>query len=175
VLFTSTASPVPMLGVEEVRAVMAARNGRPLLIVDIAMPRDVEPAVASLEGVDLLDMDGIRAFADRGLAERRREVPAVRAIVDEEMERYESARTSRAVAPIVAEMHRWAEGVREGEIARFSSKLADLEPAERELVEAITRGIVAKLVHVPTVRLKDASGSLRGERLSEALRDLLDL
>ena len=119
---------MPLLGVDEVRAAMAPRGGRPLLIVDIAMPRDVEPAVAELDGVDLLDMDGIRAFADRGLAERRREVPAVRAIVDEELDRYESARTSRAVAPIVAEMHRWAEGVRQGELERFSSSWPSSTP-----------------------------------------------
>ncbi|HKY13866.1 MAG TPA: glutamyl-tRNA reductase [Microthrixaceae bacterium] len=175
VAFTSTASPVPLLSVDDIAPVVARRDGRPLLIVDIAVPRDVDPVVGSIEGVDLLDMDDLRAFADRGLAERRREVPAVEAIVDAEVDRYESARTSREVAPLVTDMREWAETVRGSEVGRFATKLSTLDPNEREAVEALTRAIVAKLVHVPTTRLKDASGTLRGERLSAALRDLLDL
>jgi glutamyl-tRNA reductase len=131
--------------------------------------------VAEIEGVSLLDMDDLRAFADRGLAERRREVPAVEEIIDEELSRYESARTSRQVAPLVSELHHWSESLRAAELDRFASKLAELDPQEREAVEALTRGLVAKLVHTPTVRLKDASGTLRGERLASALRDLFDL
>jgi glutamyl-tRNA reductase len=175
VLFTSTASPIPLVGRDDIEAAMARRDGRPLLIVDIAVPRDVDGDVAEIPGVSLLDMEDLRAFADRGLAERRREVPAVEAIIDEELNRYESARTSRQVAPLVAELHHWGESVRTAELERFAAKLSDLSPAEREAVEAVTRGLVAKLLHNPTVRLKDASGSLRGERLAAALRDLFDL
>jgi glutamyl-tRNA reductase len=175
VLFTSTASPTPLVGVSEIEAAMRARDGRPLLIVDIAVPRDVDGAVSSIDGVSLLDMDDLRAFADRGLAERRREIPAVEEIITEELARYETARTSRQVAPLVSELHHWSESVRTAELDRFAAKLAELDPEQRDAVEAMTRGLVAKLVHTPTVRLKAASGTLRGERLAAALRDLFDL
>ncbi len=175
VLFTSTASPTPLVGVAQIEDAMRARDGHPLLIVDIAVPRDVDGAVSAIEGVSLLDMDDLRAFADRGLAERRREIPAVEEIIAEELGRYETARTSRQVAPLVSELHHWGESVRTAELDRFAAKLADLDPQQRDAVEAMTKGLVAKLVHRPTVRLKDASGTLRGERLAAALRDLFDL
>jgi len=175
VLFTATASSTPILGPDEVARVMTERNGKPLLVVDIAVPRDVEPAVAELPGVELLDMDDIRAFCEAGLAERRREVPAVEAIVDAELGRWADRYSSREVAPVVAEIHRRAEEIRAGELGRYAAKLSSLDPAEREAVEALTRGIVAKLLHTPTVRLKDAAGSPRGERLTRSLRDLFEL
>jgi len=76
---------------------------------------------------------------------------------------------------VVAEIHRRAEEIRAGELGRYAAKLSSLDPAEREAVEALTRGIVAKLLHTPTVRLKDAAGSPRGERLTRSLRDLFEL
>ncbi len=175
VLFTATAASSAILGPEEMSRIMAERGGRPLLVVDIAVPRDVDPAVAGIEGIDLLDMDDISAFCDAGLAERRREVPAVEAIVDQELLRWSERHTSREVAPLVGEIHRRAEAIRAGELERYTSKLASLDPAEREAVEALTRGIVKKLLHTPTVRLKDAAGSPRGERLTRSIRDLFEL
>ena len=85
VLLTSTTSPVPILGVEDLAPVMARRTGSPLLIVDVAIPRDVEPAVAGVEGITVLDLDDLRAFAQAGLDERRREVARVRCIIDDEV------------------------------------------------------------------------------------------
>jgi glutamyl-tRNA reductase len=177
VLFTSTGSVEPIIGVADVAPALAARadRARELLIVDIAVPRDVDPAVGELDGVTLLDMDALQAFADRGLSERRREVPAVRAIVEEELARYEAARSSREVAPLVTELHQWADGVRTAELERHRARLADLDPATRDAVESLTRGLVAKLLHSPTVAVKDASGTPRGERLASSLRDLFDL
>ena len=175
VVFTSTAAAEPLITVDAVRAVMAARDGRDLVIVDIAMPRDVEPAVAHIDGVTLLDLEGLSEFAERGLADRRREVPAVQAIVESELDRYEAARTSREVAPLVSDLHHRAEDIRLAELERFATRLVDLDPAQRDAVEALTRGLIAKLVHTPTIAVKDASGTPRGERLAAALRDLFDL
>ncbi len=175
VLFTATAASGAVLGTEEMARIMAERDGRPLLVVDIAVPRDVDPAVAEIDGIELLDMDDLRAFCDAGLAERRREVPAVESIVDDELARWSDRHTSREVAPLVGEIHRGAEAIRAGELERYAARLASLEPAEREAVEALTRGIVAKLLHTPTVRLKDAAGTPRGERLTRSVRDLFEL
>ena len=155
--------------------VLAARGGRPLLIVDVAVPRDVDPAVGELPGVTLLDMDDLRAFAEEGMSGRRREVARVRALVEDEVDRWVSATTGRAAAPLIGALRAKAEAVRQSEIERLRSRLQDLDPRQQEAIEALTRGILAKLLHEPTVRLKDAAGSPRGERLAEALRALFDL
>lgn len=174
-LMTSTGASSIMVEHGDVCGVMEARNGRPLLIVDVALPRDVDPSVGLLEGVELLDMDDLRSFADAGLAERRREVEAAKGIVDAEVERFMSVAQAREVAPLVASLHARAEAVRAGELDRFSAKLSGLDDRQRDAVEALTKGIVAKLLHDPTIRIKDAAGSAKGERLADALRDLFDL
>lgn len=175
VVFSATGSLTPLVGVEQMRRVALDRAGRPLVMVDIGVPRDVDAAVGAIEGIELLDMEALRCFCDAGIEDRRREVPAVTTIVDLEVDRYESIVNAREVAPLVTDLHRWAENVRAGEVDRFSARLAELDSEQREVVEALSRGIVAKMLHSPTVRLKDAAGSARGERLSGALRELFDL
>ncbi len=174
-LLTGTGASSMLIEHADLARVMAARQGRPLLIVDVAVPRDVDPTAADLPGVTLLDMDDLRAFAEAGQAERRREVAAVRTMVGEELDRYTAVSSAREVAPLVAALREHAEDVRRAELERFRSKLGELDERQLEAVEALTHGIVAKLLHQPTVGLKDAAGTPKGERLAEALRDLFDL
>ena len=174
-LLTGTGATSMLLEHADIARVMDARSGRPLLVVDVAVPRDVDPSAADLPGVTLLDMDDLRAFAEAGQAERRREVEAVEALGTAELARYVALSSAREVAPLVGALRAQAEAVRQGEIDRFRGRLGDLDERQVEAVEALTRGIVAKLLHEPTVNLKDAAGSPRGERLSEALRDLFDV
>ena len=175
VLLTSTTASTAILTVEDIVPVLAARQGRPLLIVDVAIPRDVEPVVAELDGVTVLDLDDLRAFAQAGLDVRRREVAHVRCIIDDEVAEYLNEANAREVAPTVAALHALADEVRTGELERFRSRLIGLDDRQREAVEALTRGIIGKLLHGPTVQLKEAASSQRGERLAEALRALFDL
>ncbi len=128
-----------------------------------------------LDGVTVLDLDDLRAFARAGLDERRREVSRVRAIIDEEVADYLGDALARQVAPTISALHDRADGIRQAELDRFRARLEGLEPRQREAVEALTRGIVAKLLHEPTVRLKDTAGTPRGDRLAEGLRLLFDL
>jgi len=174
-LLTSTGASSIMLEHGDLSRVMKAREGRPLLIVDVAVPRDVDPAAAELDGVTLLDMDDLRAFADAGMAERRLEVAAVQRMLDDELERFIAVSTAREVAPLVAGLHDRGESIRSAEVDRFRSRLGELDAKQVDAVEALTKGIVAKLLHDPTIGLKDAAGTPRGERLAEALRDLFDL
>jgi glutamyl-tRNA reductase len=174
VLLTTTGSPSVLIEASDVAGVMDARE-RDLLIVDIAVPRDVDPAVRRLPGVTLLDMDDLQRFAEAGIAGRRGEITKVETIIAEEVQRYLDAATAREAAPLVAALRERAEGVRQGELARLASRLDGLEDRERQAVEALTRGIVNKLLHEPTVRLKDAAGSPRGDALAEAVRALFDL
>jgi glutamyl-tRNA reductase len=120
-------------------------------------------------------MDDLRAFAAAGLAGRRREVARVQAIIAEEVGRHAATSTAREVAPLVVALRGRGEAVRSAEIERFRARIDALDPQAREAVEALTKGIVAKLLHEPTVRLKDAAGSPRGDRLADALRALFDL
>jgi glutamyl-tRNA reductase len=174
-LITSTGASSIILEHADVEPVAAARAGRPLLIVDIAVPRDVDAAAGTLPGVTLLDMDDLRAHAEQGLAERRREMASVRAIVEQEVVRYLERSTAREAAPLVASLRQRADEVRLAELERQGSRLADLTPEQREAVEAATRAVLAKLLHQPTVALKAAAGTPKGDRLAEALRDLYDL
>jgi len=174
-LLTGTGATSMLLEHADIARVMSVRHGRPLLVVDVAVPRDVDPSAADLPGVTLLDMDDLRAFAETGQAERRREVDAVRVLVAAELDRYVAVSSAREVAPLVASLHDRAEAVRLAELDRFRTRLGELDARQAEAVEALTRGIVAKLLHDPTVGLKDAAGTPRGERLSEALRDLFSL
>jgi glutamyl-tRNA reductase len=155
--------------------VLEARQGRPLLIVDIAVPRDIDPAVGQLPGVTLLDMDDLRAFAATGEAAREGEVAGVRTIIDDELERYLGVASAREVAPMIVALRDRAELVRQGEIERYRSRLGQLDPEQLAAVEALTHGIIGKLLHDPQLALKDAAGSPRGDRLVAALRDLFAL
>ena len=174
VLLTCTGAGTTLIDTD---LVVAARTGTdtPLLVVDIAVPRDVAPDVELVDGVTVLNLDHLRDWAARGLALRATEAERVRDIVGEEVERFGLESTARQAAPLVAQLHEKAEAVRQSELDRFASKLASLDPAQRDTVEALTKGMVAKLLHHASVRLKDDAGTPQGERNSAAVRDLFDL
>jgi glutamyl-tRNA reductase len=175
VLLSSTGARSLMLEKADLAPVMATRPDRPLLVVDIAVPRDVDVAVGEVEGVTLLDMDDIRSFAAVGLAERRREVASVEAILNDELERYLGATSAREVAPMIVALRQRADEVRAAEVERVRNRVGGFDERQAELVESVTRGLVAKLLHPPTVVLKDAAGSPRGDRLVAALRELFEI
>lgn len=175
VLLTGTGATEMMLAHADLERTMAGRPGRPLLIVDVAVPRDVDPSAGELDGVTLLDMDDLRRFAEVGLTARRGEIAMVREVVNAEVDRYGAVSSAREVAPLVGALRSRAEQVRRAELDRLSGRLAGLDERQRDAVEALTQGIVAKLLHEPTVGLKEAAGTPRGERLAESLRHLFDL
>lgn len=182
VVLTSTSADSVVMGTDIFEVALAARAGRahggdvrPMVIVDIAVPRDVDPAVDALGGVVRLDVEDVRRYAEEQMAGRVGEVPAVRAILAEELERYKASAAGRLAAPVVAALRERAELLRAAEIERYGSRLEAMSEEDRELFDIVTRRVVAKLLHDPTVRLKQAAGSPRGERLAEALRTLFDL
>jgi glutamyl-tRNA reductase len=175
ILMTSTASSEVLVERATVEMVMACRNGRPLLVVDVALPRDVDPGVREVNDVSLLDLDDLKDYAQRSADRRRREIGKVRQILSAEIDRYRAERAAREVAPLVAALHELGEHVRTGELERFRAKLEKLDPDTRVLVDAITQGIVNKLLHEPTVRVKDAAGTPRGDYFADALTTLFDL
>jgi glutamyl-tRNA reductase len=174
-VLTSTGATEILISRDEIEVAMPRRFGRSLLIVDIAVPRDVDPGVADVPGVTLLDMDDLKAFAEHSMDRRRREVARVRRIISAELERLRTERTAREVAPLVSALRSRGEDIRLAELDRFRSKLEGVDPRTAEAIEALTRGIVAKLLHQPTVRVKEAAGSGRGELYADALSALFDL
>ena len=150
-------------------------GSRELLVVDIAVPRNVAPEVAHCPQVTLLDLDDLRDWAAKGIELRAAETGHVRAIVSEEVERFLVDKTARQAAPLVTSMYERAESIRTAELERFASKLSGLDEQQRAVVDALTKGIVAKLLHRPSVQLKDGAGTPRGERNAAAVRDLFDL
>jgi glutamyl-tRNA reductase len=175
VLFTSTGSASLMLEYGEMATLMAQRDGRELVVVDIAMPRDVDPSAGELPGIVLLDMNDVRNFADAGLRERQAEIDVVRAIIAEEVDSYLGQSSARVAAPLIAELRSHAAAITELEFQRFGPRLDELDETQRAAVDGLVNGIVNKLLHEPSVRLKEAADSPRGDRLAEALRDLFGL
>lgn len=171
-LLSSTGAPGVVVEEADLAAATVDRPDRPLLVIDLGMPRNVAPGVGDLPSVTLLDLADLRTFVDSRLDERRKEVARVRSVLADELSRYIADVAARQVAPMVAALRQHAEGVRAGELERHRARLSGLDDRQQEAVEALTRAIVAKLLHEPTVRLKDAAASPRGERLSTAIRDL---
>jgi glutamyl-tRNA reductase len=174
VVVASTGSGDAVITVDQLRSARAGIH-TPLHIIDIAVPRDVEPEVAELDGVTVLDLDDLRDWADRGRALRAKEAELVRRIVAEEVDNFAIEQTARQAAPLISSMHKAADAVRANEIERFANRLADLSDADRTAVEALTKAIVSKLLHEPSVRLKLDAGTPQGERNAAAIRDLFDL
>ncbi len=147
----------------------------PLLVIDLGVPRNVEPSVRALDGVTLLDMDALSVSVARALDVRAEESVAARAIVAAEVERYRSASRQRGAAPVIASLRSRLEALRVAELERHRAQLADLSEEEWDHVDAATRAALAKMLHEPTMLLKETAGTPRGERLVEALRILFDL
>ncbi|MGH9132946.1 MAG: glutamyl-tRNA reductase [Ilumatobacteraceae bacterium] len=172
-VLTCTGSGEPILTADFLAG--SRPHSRPLLIVDIAVPRDVDAAVAQLSNVRILDLDDLRDWADRGRSHRMVEAERVREIVRAEVARFAHEVTALQAAPLVTAMRDHAEAVRAVELERYASRLAELDDAERDAVDALTRSIVAKLLHQPSVRLKQQAGTPQGERNAAAVVDLFDL
>ena len=176
VAFTTVGTSHPIVTRDLLEAALTRRTGRTdLVVVDLGVPRNVEPVASTLDGLVLLDMDDLRAAVADAITGRQDEVAAATGIVSDEVERYRAASRARAAAPMVSALRSRVEEVRRAELDRQRSKRSDLDDAQWEQVDAVTRAMVAKLLHQPSVTLKEAAGTPRGERLVESLRALFDL
>ncbi|MBI5831322.1 MAG: glutamyl-tRNA reductase [Armatimonadetes bacterium] len=175
IIVSSSSAPHAIITVEKLRPHLATRRGRPLFIVDIAVPRDVEPAVADLEDVYLFDIDDLQTVCDRYRAERAKEAEAVAVMVDEETRRFEHWLGSRAVTPLLVELRTRTEALRDTELERWMRRLPNLEPEERELVGQMMRSFANKLLHGPTTHLRAMAGREQGAEWVPFVRSLFEL
>ncbi len=175
VVVCSTSAPGIVLRGDDVAAALRARRGRPLFLIDLAVPRDVDPAVHELDGCYLYDIDDLEAVVVESLAGRRREAERAESIVAGESERFAAWHASLEVVPAIASLRARAEEIRAGELARVEGRLDRLSDAERRTVESVTAGIVNKLLHLPTVRMKQAAVTPDGVVYAHAVRHLFGL
>lgn len=174
IVISSTDAPGYVIGERDVSQAVARRGGRPLFIIDIAVPRDVDPAVRALSDVVLYDIDDLKALCDLNRKGRQREVESVQRIIDGEVERFEAWWQSRRVVPTIVAMREQAERDRQTELAEALGRLRHLSETDRATVDALTRAIVSKLLHRPTIRLKEMASRSDEESIRLA-RDLFGL
>jgi glutamyl-tRNA reductase len=170
VVVSSTSSAEPILS----RGQVPDRKGRPLFVIDLAVPRDVDPGLAELEDCYLYDIDDLQAVVRESLNGRRREAERAEAIVEHEAERFRDWQASLQVVPAIASLRQRAELIRSGELAKAESRLEGLSDSERRTVESLTTQIVNKLLHLPIVRLKQAAAA-EGSGYVEVAKDLFGL
>ena len=171
----STAAPHAVVTWERVGAVIRGRRGKPLCILDLAVPRDVDPAIAQLENVFLYDVDDLQTVAAQATARRRDEVPAAERIVEEETDLFWSWYGGLGVVPTIKELRSRMEALRAAELERVLRHLAHLSPDDRAQVEQFSQALLNKFLHHPTIALKAAAEEGRGYGLLEALRRLFGL
>jgi glutamyl-tRNA reductase len=175
VVVTATSAETPVVSEAAVEAAMAGREERPLVLVDLAVPADVERSAGEVTGVRLFDVDDLRAGLDDAIASRMREVPAVEAIVEEEVEAFARRHRELEVEPLVAAMRRQAEAIRVRELERTLRDLGDLDPETAARIEHLSRALVKKVLHEPTVRLRERAGAGGAEDVAAAARELFGL
>jgi glutamyl-tRNA reductase len=175
VLVCSTAAPHAVVGVEQVRPALESRGDQPLCILDIAMPRDVEPAVGELANVFLYNLDDLQAVVSSNLERRRREVPTAEQLVDAEVGKYWDWLAGLAAVPALTEMRGRMDELRERELADALRRLSGLTAADRAVVEEFSKSLMNKFLHEPTRRLRTAAANGRGLGVVDTARYLFGL
>ena len=175
IVVTATGSPDPVLSRGMVEEAMRPRRGRPLFLIDIALPRDVDPDAGTLDQVFLYDIDDLQGIVKENLARRSSEVSRAESIVREEVDRFRAWMQSRDVVPTVVALRQQFEAIRRSELQRLEPKLAALPPEARARVDEITHLIVEKLLLTPTEQLKGADDEATALAFSDALNRLFKL
>jgi glutamyl-tRNA reductase len=174
VVVCSTDAPHPVISADQVTAALHDRPTRPMVLIDIAVPRDVEPAASAVHGAVLFDIDDLERVVAQHRDERQEHARRAEVLVDEEVDRYAEWRSGLSVAPVITSLREMAEAVRLGEIAKAERGEA-LTPEEIERLDAVTRAVLNKLLHEPTVRAREAASSQDGLRHIDSLRYLFGL
>ena len=175
IVITSTAAPGLVVRRADVEAARTGRGGRPLFLIDIALPRDVDPAVRGLPGVFLYDLDDLRSVGDANLRERQRDAAAAEALVEGEVAAFLDAQRSRRAVPLLVALRERAEDIRRGEIEKARRRMGSLTPEQERALDSATAAIVNKLLHTPTVRLKEMAQAGQSDQQAILVRRVLGL
>lgn len=174
-VISSTGAPHLIVRRDTMVQVMRARRGRPLFLIDIAVPRDIDPGAGELDGVFLYDIDDLEQVVEANLRERRREAWKVERIIEEEVARFAHWWNTQEVVPIIRSLREKMEGIRRREVERALAKLPHLNERERNIIEGMTSLIVNKILNDPTVKIKEYANGANREVYLATLRDLFNL
>jgi glutamyl-tRNA reductase len=172
VVIASTSAPGFVVGRAAVASALRARRGRPLLLVDLAVPRDLDPAINELDGCFLYDVDDLEAVVAETLSGRRSEAARAERLVADEADRFRAWQASLDVVPTIASLRGLVEEIRDRELAKAGARLSE---SERRQVESVTSQILAKLLHLPTIRMKEAAAAADGVVYADVVRHLFGL
>lgn len=175
VVIASTSADRYILDAGQVAGVLGSRAGRPLFLIDLAVPRDLDPEINDLPDCYLYGIDDLEAVVADAAAEHAEAAVVAEEIVRAEARAFAAWRNERDVVPAIRRLRRRAEEIRSGELSRAAGRLEDLTPRERRAVEAMSAQIVNKLLHVPIVRLKEAAAGAEGGEYADTVRHLFGL
>jgi glutamyl-tRNA reductase len=170
IVITSSGASGYLLGKEDMRRIIEARRNRPMFLIDIAVPRNIDPEVNELDNVFLYDIDDLQRVVDENLQSRLDQAKEADRIIDEEVERLENWLRTRQVGPLIASLQDQLEQIRAGELERVRGRLGSLTPQQEQAVEALTRGIVNKIAHGPISELRRNAGTADNNTVLEAIR-----
>jgi len=175
IVVSATNSPHHIVERDVLEEVMAAREGRPLLLIDIAVPRDIEPACREVGGVSVHDIDDVQQIVERNASGREAEAPQAERIIDAELDRFERWLSALEVVPTIAALRERGEEIVRRVMAENAPRWESLSEADRERMEAMAKAIASRLLHEPTVRMRRAAGSEDAYLYVSALRQLFGL
>ena len=175
IVVTGTAAAQPVLTKADVQQALGGRRGRPLFLIDIAVPRDVEPDVNTLDGVYLYDIDDLQQVVDKNLEQRKRAAEEARRQIEDEVTAFARWLQATEVTPTIVSLRRSFQEVGEREIERHNRRLAGLTEEQRAVIDELTRAVVNKLLHAPLRHLKEAASAGQAEEVVRTYRDIFDL
>lgn len=175
IVITSTGSPRPIVTREVVSRLLHGRGARPLFFIDIAVPRDVEASVNTLEGVYCYDIDDLRQVVDANLRERQREAQRAEAVVEREVAKFLARLADADVIPTIVSLRERLEAIRTAEVQKTLARLPDAPPQTREAIEALSTAIVNKVLHAPITKLRESSRAGAGRSWTELVHELFGL
>jgi glutamyl-tRNA reductase len=171
----ATGAPHIVMYRRDVEAILPQRQGRPLVIVDIAVPRDVEDSVRDLAGVDFYDIDDLQSVVDTNLELRTAAIPEVETIIQQEINRFTEWYNSREVTPIIKDLRAWAQGIADDELLHTLNRLADTDERTRQIVSQMAHRLVNRILHEPTARLRVQANEGNGYGYAHAVQELFAL
>jgi glutamyl-tRNA reductase len=175
IVISCTAASHYVVHYRQVAEMMGGLPGKKIMMIDIAVPRDIDPLVAGLPGIALYDIDDLQGVVDQNLAWRSQVAVEAERIIEEELDRFMQWLGTQFVVPTVSALKQWAEQIKQNELRRALNRLGELSEHDRKVVGSLANSIVNQLLHVPVTRLKDYALTSKGHLYTEVLQNLFDL
>jgi glutamyl-tRNA reductase len=175
IILTSTGAPEPLFRKSDGEKLRSRRRNRPVFFIDIAVPRNVAPEVNKLDGIFVYDVDDLQSVAASNGTERKKEAERAERIIEAEVDRFATRMKSLAVVPTILSLQEYCEAIRQAEIDRIRGRLGKISPDQEAAIDAMTRGIINKLLHTPITTLKSSAADPEAATIEDMVRKLFNL